>query len=107
MSKEQIMTAIIYDKRGNILSVGHNSYTKSHPLMKLYSSKVQASEHKIVLHAEIDALIKAKRRGTPHSIFISRIGAKGDAKLAKPCKICMNALISAGIKKISYTVQSS
>jgi hypothetical protein len=32
MTKRQAITAIITDKKGRVLSIGQNSYSKTHPL---------------------------------------------------------------------------
>jgi len=88
---KQEITAIIYDKRGKVLSIGKNSYIKSHSLQAKYASKV--GEHdKIFLHAEIDAIIKCRNIDKAHRIFISRPLRSGGYGLAKPCKICQHAI---------------
>lgn len=95
------ITATIYDKKGRILSVGHNSYKKSHPEQAKYAARVGQPE-RLYLHAEISALVKC--RGTPHKIRVERIDKKGEFKLAKPCPICELAIKEAGIKFVEYTV---
>lgn len=93
--------AICFDKRGRLISIGYNSYTKSHPLQKYFAEKVGHPD-KIYLHAEIAAILAAK--GQPiHRIEISRFNKKGDISNAKPCPICMEAIQAFGIDKISYT----
>ena len=94
--------ATSYDKRGKILSVGHNSYIKTHPKMYEYALKMN-QPYKIFLHAEIAALIKI-RNGEPFKIFIERYGKNGEPKLAAPCPICLEAIRQAGIQRIEYTI---
>ena len=40
MASKQDMTAIIYDRRGRVLSVGKNSYFKTHTLQAKHAAKV-------------------------------------------------------------------
>ena len=46
------LTAIIKDKRGNVLAIGKNSYTKTHPYQAKCAREVGLPE-KIYLHAEL------------------------------------------------------
>ena len=59
MSKKYAVTAIIYDRKGNVLSMGNNSYIKTHPMQAKYANQVN-EPHKVFLHAEIHAIIKCK-----------------------------------------------
>ena len=102
MNARQQITAVIFDKRGRVLSIGQNSYVKTHPLQAHYASKV-GLDPKIYLHAEVAALVKL-RKGKPHKILIERFGKKGQPLTAKPCPICEQAIRQAGIKRIEYTV---
>jgi len=93
--------AMTLDNKGRILSIGFNSYTKSHPLM--YTNRY-FDGHKIYLHAEVDALVKARNKGvTARYMIIARIGAKGDLKLAKPCIRCMYQLALSELDSVYYT----
>lgn len=102
MTKKQDITAIIYDKRGRVLSVGKNSYTKSHTLMHTHANKV-GLPHKIFLHAEASAIIKCKDLSKAHRISVFRFNNKGEPMLAKPCKVCQSLLDSTPIKVIEHT----
>jgi tRNA(Arg) A34 adenosine deaminase TadA len=102
MSKH-VLTAIIYDKKGRVLSIGQNNYTKSHTIQAKYAKKAGKPES-IYLHAEIHAIIKCRSLNKAHKIFISRYDKNGKPRLAKPCPICQNAIKEAGIKIIEYTV---
>lgn len=95
--------AIIYDKRGRILSVGENSYVKTHPIQAKSAKKCSLDE-KIFLHAEISAIIKCKDLSKAHSIFVSRPNRQGGFSNAKPCPICMHAINTlTPIKVINHT----
>ena len=95
------IAAIITDKRNKVLSIGWNSYRKSHPTQLFWAQKSR-NKSKIYFHAEIMALVKCKE-GIPNAIYIARVGKRGESRIAKPCDICRNALRSAGIRKVIYT----
>ncbi len=101
-TKPQQLTAIIYDKRGRVLSVGKNSYVKTHPLQARHAMKVGLPE-KVFLHAEIDAIIRCTDLSRAHRMFVSRITPGGNVGLAKPCKVCQSAIDAAGIKIVEHT----
>lgn len=98
-----VITAIIYDKKGNILSIGKNSYVKTHTLQAHYAKKVGQPDRQF-LHAEIHALARCKSLKSAHRIMVSRFGRGGEARLAKPCKICLTALQEmTSIRHIEWT----
>ena len=101
MSK-QALTAVIYDKRGRVISVGQNSYVKTHPLQALHAQKAGLPE-KQFLHAEIHAIIRCKDLTKAHRIFVSRWDSKGNPALARPCPVCVSAIEAAGIEVIEHT----
>lgn len=96
------LTAIIYDKRGRVLSVGQNSYIKTHPLQARIAGKIGLPE-KQFLHAEIHAIVRCRDLKKAHRIFIGRWNKKGAPLLAKPCPVCESAIKAAGIEIIEYT----
>jgi deoxycytidylate deaminase len=100
MSKQRVK-ATVYDKKGRILAVGYNSYTKTHP-EQARLARLVGKERKAYLHAEVAAIIRA--RGTPYRIHVERYGCDDKACLARPCEICQLAIKEAGIKEVSYTV---
>lgn len=100
--QQQDMTAIIYDKRGRVLSIGKNNYTKTHPLQARYSKRVGEAE-KIYLHAEISAIIRCRNLSKAHKIFVARVSKDGRYAMAKPCPACMTAIRESGIKIIEHT----
>lgn len=97
--------ATIFDKRGRILSVGRNQYTKSHPIMAKYGARI--NQHKIVLHAEVDAILKCIRTNkisNAHRILIERYDKMGNPAPCAPCEICMKIIAEiTPIKKIEHT----
>jgi len=102
MSQKQNITAILYDKKGKILSIGKNSYIKTHPL-QAKSAQAVGEDYKIFLHAEIDALVKAKNWDKAHKLVITRFTKDGVPVMAKPCKVCQHAINLAGIKYVEHT----
>jgi len=95
------LTALAFDKKGRLLSVGTNNYVKTHPVQAKYAKKAN-EDYKIYLHAEIDALIKAK--GKVHKLVISRLGANGQFLPSKPCPVCQMAIEDFGVVEVEYTV---
>lgn len=98
------ITATVYDRRGKILSVGENSYVKTHPKMFDLAKKTNLLDKtNSYLHAEVAALVKVKK-GIPYKIFIERYGKDGRELCAKPCPMCELAIKESGIKRVEYTV---
>ena len=102
MKKRHQITAVIYDRKGRVLSIGQNSYVKTHPVQAHYA--VQAGlPHKQFLHAEIAAIIKCRELELAHRIFVSRWDKQGNPCLSKPCPVCMTAIAATNIKFIEHT----
>ena len=101
-NKKHELTAIIYDKRGRVLSIGKNSYVKTHPLQKKHAHRAGLPD-KEFLNAEVSAIIKCKDLDRAHRISIFRFNLDGSPALAKPCYVCMSAIEAAGIRNITHT----
>lgn len=99
----QNITAVIYDKKGRVLSVGKNSYVKTHPKQAMHANKVGLPE-KIFLHAEMDAIIRCRDLSRAHKIIVSRINKKGRYANAKPCPVCQSAIKEASIQNVEWTI---
>jgi tRNA(Arg) A34 adenosine deaminase TadA len=93
--------ARIYDRQGKLVGCGGNSYTKSHPLQARLAERV-GQPARIFLHAEIQAIIRARGRG--FKLVVERRNAKGELRNAKPCPICELAIKEAGIKYVEYSI---
>jgi len=100
MNQKFNVVCIIVDKKYHIISIGTNSFTKSHTKQAYYASRI-GNKVKIYLHAEIDSLIRCQ--GEPYAMYIARVKKDGSPALAKPCPICQGAIRDAGIKKVYYT----
>lgn len=99
-TKRQKVTALAYDRRGRLLSVGLNSYTKTHP-MQAYYGKKSGREAAIYLHAEMAALVKA--RGKVYRLVVMRYNANGKPVLSKPCPACQLAIKDFGVQHVEHT----
>jgi tRNA(Arg) A34 adenosine deaminase TadA len=96
------VTAIIYNKKGRVISIGQNSYIKTHPLQAIHANKVGES-NKIYLHAEVSAIAKCKDIQKAYKIVVMRYNKQGEPVIAKPCNICLSAIHSTPIKIIEHT----
>lgn len=105
MSTRQKITAIIKDKRGRVLSIGKNSYSKTHPLMASLSEQM-GEPYKIYLHAEVAAIVRCKDLSKAYSMEIYRVDKRGNYRLAKPCPICQAAIREAGIKHVWFSTNT-
>lgn len=101
MAHHQV-TAMIMDRKGKVLSVGQNSYIKTHPLQAKHAAKTGNPE-KQFLHAEIHAITKCRDLRKAHKIFVSRYNKMGEPVLAKPCPVCISAIHASGIKHVIHT----
>lgn len=102
MCKKHHVTAIIFDKRGRPLSIGQNSYIKTHPLQLKMAEKVGLPEKKFI-HAEIQSIVKCRDISKAHKIVVMRNNKNGEPVNAKPCKICEQAIALTPIKIIEHT----
>jgi tRNA(Arg) A34 adenosine deaminase TadA len=102
MTQQQSITAIIYDKRGRVLSIGQNSYVKTHPYQAKLAREA-GNEHAIYLHAEIAAITKCPCIEKAHRILITRYNRSGSPVMSKPCSICESAIKATPIKVIEHT----
>lgn len=103
MAKQRFdLTAIIYDKRGKVLSIGKNSYAKTHPLQYKHACAVGLPD-KQFLHAEIHAIALCRRLDRAHKIVVMRFDKQGEPCSAEPCVVCRSAICAAGIKIVEHT----
>ena len=106
MKKRYVIKATVYSKLSRITASAQNSYKQSHPLQKFFAEQV-GQPQKIYLHAEIKAMIQASIHVDKlHSIYIKRQDEFGNLYLAKPCIICVYAMIFFGIEHVSYSISN-
>lgn len=90
--------AVIFNK-GKFISSGHNDPNRS---IKKHHPKYRKTKYSI--HAEVDAIIKAKTDLKGKSILVVRINNKNQFRLSRPCKYCMEYLKYIGIKRCYYSI---
>lgn len=98
--RKHVIIARAYNKRGRLLAVGQNSYTRTHTIQAKYGKRTGRPKA-IFIHAEIDAILKA--REPVHKIEILRKHADGTPALAKPCDGCALALAEFNVKIVVHT----
>lgn len=102
MTTMQNITAFAYDRKGRILSIGRNSYVKTHPLQARAAKEV-GEDYKIYLHAEVAALVKIKNWQKIDKLVVTRYNKNGEPMLAKPCRVCQRVIKIAGIGTVEHT----
>jgi tRNA(Arg) A34 adenosine deaminase TadA len=106
----RLAAAIIY--KGKIISYGYSQY-KTHPAMIKYGRNGES----IFLHAEVDAINKAKKRISEHelkkaTLIVVRHKLEENGKkhemfgTSKPCSGCAQCIKEHGIKRVVYTENS-
>lgn len=98
----QNITAFAYDRKGRLLSIGRNSYIKTHPLQARAAKEV-GEDYKIYLHAEVAALVKIKNWQKIDKLVVTRYNKNGEPMLAKPCRVCQRVIKIAGISTVEHT----
>lgn len=91
------MGCVIFHKN-RIISTGYNYPQRSVKHLRRKFFRWYGS-----VHAEIDAIIKARTDLTRASMLVVRINRKGDLKLAKPCSHCSAYIDHVGIRKVYYS----
>lgn len=101
---QYIVTAYIKDKRGKILSIGKNSYTKTHPRMVKLGKKVgYLNQEKSNIHAEVDAINKCRLLDKMYVIEIYVYSERSNTyRKSKPCDVCETAIRLAKIPFVNY-----
>lgn len=100
--QRQDLTALIYDKRGRVLSIGKNSYVKTNTHMAEHARLVGQPE-KIYLHAEVAAILKCKDLSRAWRIKVFRFFKDGTEANAAPCAVCRSAISATQIRYIEHT----
>jgi len=104
MTRKVNILSTAYDKKGNVISRGGNSYSKSNTWQKELSIKAGMSEERIYLHSEVDCLLKAKGKKI-HTLKIERYGSQGEPRIAFPCPSCQLAIKLSGVKKVIFSTE--
>lgn len=86
------------------IAEGENSYSKTHPIMQKFAMQV-GDNSRIFLHAEVQCLLRSKDT-VVHKITVERYTQDKNPAMARPCKICMQALKFFGVKEVEYTTEN-
>ena len=92
--------ALIVD-RGCIVSSAPNE-CKTHPMQKYWGhrSGIKIDSHRLLLHAEIAALVSLRCETVRPTVVVARINNNGEPRCSYPCRICLPALKHAGVRRI-------
>lgn len=98
--------SLIVSKRGKILSESQNLYEKSHTLQKHYSVKAGFDPERCYLHSELASIIKAAKMNPKDcTLYVARVGSKGQKMDAWPCPSCRLAIAeTAFITSVQVTI---
>lgn len=91
--------ACIIDKKGQILSFGTNSYSKTHPIMV---KNPYYKEEQIFVHAEVQAIMNCKNPN-PYMMIVCRLDRSETIRIAKPCIGCYSLIKKSKLKKVYFT----
>lgn len=97
---KQKIGCIITNKKNEVLSKG-TILLKTHPI-QFYYGVLNNKPKKIYMHAEINAIVKLNRNSNPYHIYVIRRN-NHKLQLAKPCDICMSAILNTNIKYIFHS----
>ena len=100
MARKYEITAIAYNKRGRVVAIGHNSYSKTHPAQARFGRK-SGKPNAIFLHAELACLLRAKEQ--VHRLEVFRYDNDGKPVNSKPCPSCQLAIKAYGVKHVKHT----
>lgn len=99
--------AVLLSKK-KVISFSCNYDRRTHPVQSKWATRAEMRygedySKKTYLHAEIGALIKAKKDAD--TVVICRVGGLSGLELlnARPCKVCSGFLIESGIKHVHYS----
>lgn len=91
------MAVVIYHKR-RFVCFGYNKLV-THPLQ----AKFCRHEEAIYLHAEIAAIVTAKKSVEDMIMYVARVRKDNSPALAKPCVGCQKALAFFKLKDVFWT----
>ena len=86
--------------RNKILSVGWNSYRKTH------QKAMECGALGNNIHSELSVIVHFPKNANIYrsSLYNVRIALNGDVRLSAPCKSCMKLIAAFGIRRVYYTV---
>lgn len=106
LSNHRCKIGCVVVKGHKIISSGHNSASKTHPLQAQLDKKAFNCDCAGYLHAETDALIPLindKIDLSKASIYVYRKKMYNINGMARPCPRCMSIIKKCGIRYINYS----
>ena len=100
-NKRYTIVAHAFDKRGRLLAVATNSYTKTHPLQAYFAEKA-GQPAKQFAHAEIKCMLRCKDKQI-HRLMVYRYATDGKLACAKPCPVCQEAIKAFNPTEVWYS----
>lgn len=94
-------------RHGAILAKGSSILSTSENKNKYNSFADRFCQHNGIatIHAELGCILGVNNSITRNgSIYVVRIGKKGQLKNSKPCCMCMSCMSFVGIKKVYYSI---
>ena len=100
-SQHQQKHGAVVFKGKRIYSIGYNIPNRS-----VKSLNPNACRWKTSIHAEVAAILSAKRDVSGLDILVIRMNSKNQFMLSKPCSYCRNYLDYCGIRNVYYSITS-
>lgn len=89
---------VIYNKN-RIISLGHNYAMKNRKKLNPIYQKWKGS-----VHAEVDAILNARRDLKNCHLLVIRINRRDEFRLSLPCLECQRYINHVGISKVFYSI---
>jgi len=106
LSDYRVQIGCVIVNQHKIISSGHNSNSKCHPIQRRLDEKEFKCCCEGKLHAESDAIIYCMRNHIDlnnATLYVYREHKDGSKAMARPCSRCMRLIKQNGIRKIKYT----
>lgn len=89
---------------GNFVVARGSNQNTSHPMQHKYNLKTGRLAPAHALHSEMQALVRSKSYDlTGCEIFVGRYDRNGILGNCRPCPACYQAIVDAGIRRVTYT----
>lgn len=86
-------------RKSNIVSVGWNNGSKTHPIAAKFNYYSEA------IHSELHCILNASKIDKKCSMINIRIDKRDKILLSKPCEKCQNLLYHYGINDVIYSYE--
>lgn len=109
LSDHKYKIGCIIVNKHHVISSGHNSNTKCHPLQAKIDSNHFNCFCSGKVHAETSAIIpllKIKDDYSRATLYTYRENKDGSLAMSRPCPRCMKLIKQLGITRIKYTTDS-